>query len=233
MDRPSAEPARLLGVFEPFAPAIDTLWTGLRVAKHPERPMRLGFTACHGGAGTTTVAACVAISLAIHGGQEVVWVETNGADPSLARWLGIPPAPGLEEIRRGLVPLEQALRPTEIPSLSLLLLGGTGTPRPKEELLSASLQGPRTAELWTLWERLSAPGRHIIVDAPPVSGHPGTIPILASLDGTILVLDARHTKRREAGHTVRTLAAAGVPLAGTILNRCVQDLPAWMVRNRP
>ena len=83
--------AQVLRHFEAFAPTVDALWTGMRALGTPGRRMRVGFTACRHEAGTTTVAACAALSLALHGGQEVALVEANGVRPRLARWLGRPP----------------------------------------------------------------------------------------------------------------------------------------------
>ena len=212
--------AQLLPVFEPYAAAIHTLWTALRSSTAEGVPQRLGFTGYAGGEGTSTVAACTAIGLALHGGREVVLVEANGNDPDLAGRLGLPAGPGFEELRRGLVSPEEALRETDVAGLRLLLFGGGDERTARQKAPAASLRGPRTVDLVKLWERLAADGAHILVDAPHVHGNPSAIPILASLTGSILVLNARRTRKPQADRAMDALATAGVPLIGTILNRC-------------
>lgn len=224
----TAMPASVLTHFEAFAPTIDALWTALRPLGKPGRRLRVGFTACSGGEGTTTVAACAAVSLALHGGQEVALVEADATSPGLARWLGLEEWPGLEEVRRGLVPLEEALRTTDVPGLRILPCGG-GAAHGAEP---GVLDGPRAADLWRLWERIAATGSHVLVDVPPVLVERRAIPILASTETAVLVLDGRRATKRDAARAIEAITISGCAFGGTVLNRCVQDMPAWIRRRR-
>jgi Mrp family chromosome partitioning ATPase len=208
----------LLDLLDPFGPTFATLWTGLLAGAPSDAPLQVAFTACEHGDGTTTAAACAAISLALHGGRNVVLVEANAHRPGLAQLLGMPDGPGLEEVRSGESTLEAAIRPTDVPGLRVLPVG---VPKP-------SSVPPRAAELVRIWERLTSDGSHLIVDAPPAPAHPQTVPILASLDGVILVLNARRTRRGDVRPVLRSLESAAIPLLGTLLNRCTRGLPTWL-----
>ncbi|MBL8901611.1 MAG: CpsD/CapB family tyrosine-protein kinase [Planctomycetes bacterium] len=216
----STTPVRssLLDLLDPYAPTFATLWTGLLANAPQEAPLRVAFTSCEHGDGTTTAAACAAISLALHGGREVVLVEANAHRPGLAELLGLPAGPGLEEVRSGEVALESAVRETDLPGLRVLTVG----------VPKVTSVPPRAAELSRIWQNLAGENCHLIVDAPPAPAHPQTVPILASLDGVILVLNARRTKRGDVRPVLRSLDSAGIPLLGTLLNRCTRGLPAWL-----
>ena len=67
----------------------------------------------------------------------------------------------------------------------------------------------------------------MLIDVAPVLVHPGTIPLLWTVDATVAVWRAGRTLKKDAAQMVRTLASAGIPLAGTILNRHQEELPGW------
>lgn len=223
-DRPTT--VALREAFASLEPTISSLWTGLVPGGRPPRPLRLAFSACAHGDGSTTVAACAAISLARQLREEVVLFEANGATPGLARMLGIEPGPGLDEVLRGSVTLAAAMRATDVPGLSIVPWGGTN---------DALANGPRGKAMppldshaaEELWESCSARGRHVLIDVAPVLVHPGTIPLLWTVEATVAVWSAGRTLKRDAAHMVRAIASSGAPLAGTILNRHQEVLPAW------
>ena len=221
----------LRAALEPFAATIAALWTHLAAGPagsggtgEVDPTLRLGFTACAHRDGTTTSALCAASSLALHGGREVVLVETTNTSGGLAEWIDAEATPGFEELRRGEVPLERALRRTDLPGLFLL---PAGRARPGDA--GAPL---RAADLRKLWDQLSAGERHVLVDAPPVADYELAIPILASLDEAILVLNAKRSGKGPTLRALRALDERGIALRGTILGRCTQDLPRWLAPRR-
>jgi succinoglycan biosynthesis transport protein ExoP len=221
----------LRAAIEPFSATIAALWTNL--IDGPMRPgeagevdptLRLGFTACAHRDGTTTSALCAASSLALHGGREVVLVETSSPRGGLAEWLGCDPVPGFEEVRRGDVPVDRALRRTDLPGLLLL---PAGRARPGDGGGSF-----RAADLRKLWSLLSGGARHVLVDAPPIPDYELAIPVLASVDETILVLNARRSGKGPTLRALRALDERGIALRGTILGRCSRNLPRWLEPRR-
>jgi hypothetical protein len=74
----------------------------------------------------------------------------------------------------------------------------------------------------------------VLIDVAPVLVHPSTIELLWSVDSTVAVWRAGRTLKKDGAEMVRTLASAGIPLAGTILNRHQDELPRWFRgRSRP
>jgi len=226
MTRDRSSAVALRATFERLEPTIDSLWTGLVPGGRPQRPLRLAFTACAHGDGATTIATCAAISLARNLREEVVLFEANGTTPGLARMLAIEPGPGLDDIQRGTVTLAAALRPTDVPGLSLVPWGGpSATPASGPRGTAQPELAGEVAEKF--WDACSAQGRHVLIDVAPVLVHPGTIPLLWTVDATVAVWRAGRTLKKDAAQMVRTLASAGIPLAGTILNRHQEELPGW------
>ncbi len=82
----------------------------------------LTLTAASPEAGTTTVLANLAVTLA-RGGQRVLIVDANVTRPGVAQKLALRPAPGLAEVLSGNLPLTWALQPTPVPSLQALAAG--------------------------------------------------------------------------------------------------------------
>lgn len=227
----SPAPVSVRAAIEPFAATIAALWTSLqgehlaaRETGESTSPLRLGFTACAHRDGTTTSALCAASSLALHDGREVVLVETANTSGGLAEWLDCEAVPGFEELRRGEVPVDRALRRTDLPGLLLLTAGRT---RPADG--SAPF---RAADLRELWDLLSDGSRHVLVDAPPIPDYELAVPILASLDEAILVLNAKRSGKGPTLRALRALDERGVALRGTILGRCSRGLPRWLEPRR-
>jgi polysaccharide biosynthesis transport protein len=90
--------------------------------------------------GKTTVACGVAISLASTG-QSVVLVDCDLRRPRMHRIFRVPDDVGVSSILTGKSTIEQAVRPTEVPRLSVLPFG------PSTENLSELLHGERFRQL--------------------------------------------------------------------------------------
>jgi len=91
---------------------IDTLWTGLVPPGQRDVPFRIAFCSSAHGEGTTTLAACAAIGIALHLRENVVLIEANGYTPGLARQLGLSAGPGFDEVLLGKKSLEASLHET-------------------------------------------------------------------------------------------------------------------------
>lgn len=59
----------------------------------------------------------------------------------------------------------------------------------------------------------------ILIDAPSVLPFPDALPILRAVDGVLVVIDARRTRRRRAIQTVRLIRGEGGRLSGVAFNR--------------
>ncbi|MGH7151866.1 MAG: CpsD/CapB family tyrosine-protein kinase, partial [Planctomycetota bacterium] len=142
-------------------------------------------------------------------GERVVLVEGDLRRPCLAARFGLEEAPGLAQVLLEGVPLERALRPTEIPNL-LLLPAGRAVTNPGE-LIASSRMRDLTAELQ----------RHadlVVFDAPSVLAHAETASLASTLDAALLVARAGKVSRRDLSRGRERLGETGARVLGVVLN---------------
>ena len=68
-------------------------------------------------------------------------------------------------------------------------------------------------------ELLTAGGNLVIFDSPPLQAVTDSAILSSFLDGTLFVIDARHTRRGAVRLGRETLARAGANVVGAVLNR--------------
>jgi len=163
------------------------------------------------GAGKTFVAGNLAHVLAMEKDRSVLLIDTDNANPTLTRQLGLLGRPGLfDVINDAGMTLEQAICRTDVPGL-YVLPAGRSAPDSLERLNS-----DRCREV--LEEILSNhPGGIVILDAPPLLVT-SDAPAVAGLAGQFLMVV-------EAGETSRSSVCKALELLderkpiGLILNR--------------
>ncbi len=220
---PERSPAQP-GPFERLESALEGLWVQLAPEGHTGRGFRVAFTACAGGAGTSSVALAAARALARQSRQEVVLFEVDGAHPGLGERCGVAAGPGLEALLDGAVGLDEVRRPTEVPGLSVVPWG----PSRGAWSRGTTLTLPQFEAAEALLGTCAARGLHVVLDVAPILEHPSLVRLLRCAEATVAVLLAGRTPKRDAARLARSLAAAGVPLAGTVLNQHVEELPPWL-----
>ena len=200
------------------------------------RTASIGITGCTPGAGASTVASLLALSLArIYTGNNgngtsssngksqvgatpkndtlgkgIILVDANVARPGVARVLRIPAAPGLAEVLSGQVLWPRAIR-----------LVNEG----KLKVLTAGFPSAGTAELVTstrmhrLIEEFRDRFNRVIVDLPSAATNVEAARIGQWLDGVVLVVWAGRTRTDQAREVIERLMAAKVRVLGIVLNR--------------
>jgi protein-tyrosine kinase len=163
------------------------------------------------GAGKTFVSGNLAHVLAMEKDREVLLVDTDNANPTLSRQLGLLGKPGLYDILNdSSIALRDAILKTDLPGLYVLPAGGTATDS-LERLNSARCRDAMTEILTT------HPGAIIILDSPPLL-MTNEAPAVAALAGQYLLII-------EAGVTPRSAVSKSVELLdqqkpiGLILNK--------------
>jgi capsular exopolysaccharide synthesis family protein len=71
---------------------------------------------------------------------------------------------------------------------------------------------------------------YIIVDGPPLDEAPESIALVTNVDGVVLVLDARNTRRRIALRAKERIEQVGGKILGVALNRRRFYIPGWLYR---
>lgn len=213
----SAQRPTLVDLLPELQADIDEVWTKLVQVQARTGSGCFLFTGADADAGTTILTACVALSIALHRGEEVLLVETDVENPKVAGYLGIPGAPGLAEYLVGDGTLTECQHfVEECPRLRVLPAGPGRRPVPGE------LASER---MTALFEASRGRDRFLVLDAPPIHSHPEDRVLLDHVDGVVLVLRARTSRRDVAQKSIDICEAAGVPVLGIVLNRFRSDLP--------
>ncbi|MDR7555335.1 MAG: polysaccharide biosynthesis tyrosine autokinase [Armatimonadota bacterium] len=192
----------------PFAEAFRHLRTNLLYLS-PDRPLRtLLVTAAAAEEGKSTIAANLAVALAI-GGRRTWIVEADLRKPTLA-WAFQPAGTrGLTDVLvEGTAP-EQALAPTQVENLSFLP-PGTLPPDPAE------LLGSQRMRAFLAHARKQADA--VVIDAPPVLPVSDAVALAPHVDAALLVVDLERTPREAARRAADQLRAVGARVAGVVVN---------------
>jgi Mrp family chromosome partitioning ATPase len=177
------------------------------------------------GEGATTIAASMAACVAKTLGQRVVLVDANQRSPALRTVFGLPPGPGLGDVLRGTVPLEEALcLPAAGPQGEgrLLVMPASAEARiPMGQM--AGIMHELTAALLSYAELL-------VFDLAPLNPYPDSALLARHLDGIIVVLQAERAKWDTSDAAVQSLRDGGAKLLGSVLNRRRKYLPSFLDR---
>ncbi len=158
--------------------------------------------------GKTTISLNLACSLA-QLGRRVVLIDADMRRPDCERQLEVEPGKGLSEYLQGEAELDEAIRTTAVPGLSLLSSGAST--RTAADLLYS----PRLSiALRELGERYD----HVVIDSPPSLGLSDARTIGRMVEGVVLVVSDK-TDRNGLARTKQTFDEAGVRLLGFVMNR--------------
>jgi capsular exopolysaccharide synthesis family protein len=175
----------------------------------PDRPYcAIGVTSALPSEGKTTVACALAIVLA-QSGLRVLLVDTDLRRPRLHRSFRMPNDVGVSLACTGQVALDECVRETDIPCLSVLTSGPI-PPNPAEMLHS-----DRFAEIVT---QLRGKFDRIIFDSPPVLPVTDAAVLARLLDGVVLVARGFKTDRNAVGIALRQLLDVNTHIVGVIIN---------------
>jgi protein-tyrosine kinase len=171
----------------------------------------LGVVSAVNGEGKTLTAVNLALSLAAEPNQTVLLLDLDLRRPAVARTLGLGCARGLESWFGGDEPVKNVcygiegverfyVLPTLVPvSGSSEVLAGIGTRKLFNELKGRD------------------PGRMLIVDLPPVLLSDDALTVAPLLDGVVLVVNERRTRREDIVRVVELMG--NTRIVGTVLNR--------------
>lgn len=211
-DRP-----RVVSMLEPSSPSAEayrTLRTSIRFLA-VDRPLRvIQVTSPAAGEGKTTTTANLAVALA-RAGERVVIVSCDLRRPRLHEFFGLSNDVGFTSVLLGEVPLSSALQPVPDVSRLWVLASGPLPPNPSELLSSA-----RATEVLN---GLQASADTVLVDCPPVLPVTDAAVLSGKVDGTLLVVTAGDTTRKQVARTVEILRQVNAPLVGAVLNNAPSE----------
>jgi len=200
---PKIDPSKIEGT-----EAYRVLRTRLLLAPASSRARTVVVTSAIAGEGKTTTSANLACSLAWEG-RRVLLVDGDLWRGRLHRRFKGPRSPGLAECLLADEPLPEAIRSTDIATLSFMP-SGKGVGAPSDMVTSARV--PRL--LAQLREQFDL----VVIDSPPVLAASETVVLSTSADGVVLVVRAGHTDREVVQHAVHQITSTGGHLVGAVLN---------------
>jgi Mrp family chromosome partitioning ATPase len=158
--------------------------------------------------GKTTVACNLALALAsLSETRSVALVDLDLRKPSVARYLALPPGPGIEQALRGELPISKVRVAVERPLIDVYP-ARHGTDAAQALLVSASF-GVLLRELERHYDL-------IVLDTPPVLLVPDAAMILEKTAAAVAVARASRTTRRTFEHMLGMLPPG--KLLGSVLN---------------
>lgn len=184
------------------------LQTNLDLVSEGEGCRILALQSAGPGEGKSTTLRNLAAVMALSG-QKVLIIDTDLRRPVQHRHAGLSIDPGLSAVLDGDIPLDEAIRPTNVDGLDLLASGETG--RALNRLAVKKLE----AELRRLRERYDV----IFLDSPPVLGLSDAGLIAGLADVVLLVVQHRRHPRRMILRAKQTIDTHANELAGLVLNR--------------
>lgn len=200
----TALPPSLAGIRDDVA----HFWTTIPYERRDKAGLRIAFVPCGDGANVGRAAASLAIGLAAHGGEKVLYVATVEGSTWLAQRLGITPPVGWSEVVRGERPIEAATVMTPIAGLSYL---GAGT-------VGAALPHPMAGPAFVaLLDRLAASYRFVILELPDLEKMTEGRSVLGVVDAAELVVCRETSTKRSVRAAMAMVKASGARLLGGFL----------------
>jgi receptor protein-tyrosine kinase len=171
-------------------------------------PHVIVITSAHPGEGKTTVTLNLAIAMA-QAGRSVVVVDGDLRKGNSHSHMGMQNRYGLSHVLADSLPLEECLRTTSVPGLSILTRG-TVPPNPTDLLASNRMQEVVDA----LRQRFD----FVFIDTPPAIAVSDAAVLSVLSDGVLLVLRDQSTSTDAARHVVEHLQVVGAHILGAVLN---------------
>ena len=202
----------LVTVTAPHSPAAEA-YRALRTSvqflavDHPSAVVQ--FTSPSAKEGKTTTIANLGVALA-EAGLRTVLVDADLRRPRLHKFFEIGNAVGFTSVLSGDAPLSRAIQPVAGNPLLAVLPSG---PVPHDP--SAMLASARAAELL---RAVAEECDFVLVDSPPVLPVTDAAIVAGLVEGTVLVVSASFTTRRDTRRAVEQLAQVGAPIIGCVLN---------------
>jgi succinoglycan biosynthesis transport protein ExoP len=188
--------------------AIRHVYSSIMLSTSGDPPGAIMVTSPNPGEGKTTLVSNLAQSYALND-REVVIIDCDLRKPKLHKIFQLDSQPGLSNYLTGSAALEEILRPTTVPNLTIVTAGAR-PPNPANLLHSEAFK--------ELLAQLRERFRHIIIDTPPVLGFADARFVSILVDGVLLI--TRHNATHKSAGRLANQLLTQAPVLGAVLN-CV------------
>jgi capsular exopolysaccharide synthesis family protein len=158
--------------------------------------------------GKTMVTSNLALTFAL-GGNQTVLIDCDLRRPRVHKIFQLDLQPGLSNYLAGTTTLEEILRSTSAPNLSIIT-AGSAPPSPGILLNSK--------EFKDLLAQLRHRFDHIVIDTPPILGFSESLIISVLTDGVLLVVKQNFTHKSAGRMAQQRLSQVHAPTMGVLLN---------------
>ncbi|AXE39670.1 polysaccharide biosynthesis tyrosine autokinase [Acidipropionibacterium virtanenii] len=183
--------------------------SALTYATFDKRARSIIVTSSGPGEGKSAISANLALTLASLGSR-VLLIDADLRRPRVAASFGLVDVVGLTTVLMDRTPLPQAIQKHPGSDLDVLASGAL-PPNPAEFLTSERMR--------TLLKEAAEHYDFVLIDSPPVLSVADTALLAPLTDGTLVVVDAKHTRQGALTATVTGLEGAGGRITGMVLNR--------------
>lgn len=200
----------------PLAESYRTLRTNLQRSSRAKSIRSILIASAARGEGRTQTVANLAVILSAVEGNRTILIDADLRHPKLHEIFSVTGGPGLSELLHGASTLDAIIRPTRIGNLQMIPSGNT-------------MQG--SAELFhspRLAEAIGAlKGRYdfLLLDSPPVIPYTDAIILSGYVEGVLLVVKARETRREVVRRAKGLLNQSENKFMGVVLNSVEYVIP--------
>lgn len=188
--------------------AFSSVRTSLSLLSRDGAPRTMVVTSTQQGEGKSTATYAIALSFA-RLGRRVLVIDVDLRRPNVHRLFGVANREGFSNVLAGQIPVEAAVRSSNVqPNLDVIVAGDV-PPNPTELLNSPQL--PHV--LQGLSERYDV----ILLDSAPVLGLADAVIVAHEAQATVFVIESGRNAPRTVQTALSRLQQAGVRIAGAVL----------------
>ena len=192
-----------------FEESIDGLRTFLTLRESMLGTKVIAVSSAISREGKTSIAAQLAVSLASASGERTLLIDGDMRSPDVSTIFGVECGPGLVDVLRGDLPVEEAIETDFNDTLHLLTAG-------KLNCSPHRLMG--NGEFAALLNGLRSAYRYIVIDTPPILPASESLVMARLADVTVLCVRRDYSHLDQVTEAYQRLQHAGVKTAGAVLS---------------
>jgi len=216
--------AKLVTIQQPRSHAAEcyrNLRTSILFSSGRPVPRTIVVTSAVAGEGKSTTAANLAVVMA-QSGRKVLLIDADLRRPALQRYFVRRESRGLIRILKDGVKLEEAVQPSEVENLDLLLCHGI--PSNPSELLGSDRMQALINEMKSRYDT-------IIIDSPVIISVPDAVILAARADAVVMVHCPKATDRDMVLFAREKLDEVNANILGLVMNRVDVKKGGYMYSN--